>query len=367
MELKIDRRSPLPIYHQIVAQVKGLIEQGGLKPQERLPAEMDVSKSLGISPMTARQAYTRLVEDGLLYRRHGSGTFVSENPCPRQPGAFAKAGIDFGVLLFNLRTMLSESLHDGAGRMQANTFSSELILGLERACTKRGANLHLLNANGKSLRSANNAVVEELLANRRMDGLLLAGTPMGKGDIDRLVALGMPMVSIDGDYGRQAIPAVLPDDRAFPELAVKRLVAQGHERILLATGPLHFGKGSGAMRRRGARIREAFFEALAAAGLRSPPCRHLECERDILGSEQSVKAALSVPAGRRPQAIITDGDTIALGASRAVDVLKPAMKDEIPILSFADSPRSPFSFAVKPVALMAETAVEILERARRGI
>jgi DNA-binding LacI/PurR family transcriptional regulator/DNA-binding transcriptional regulator YhcF (GntR family) len=372
MKLKIDPRSPLPIYHQIAAQVRGLIEGGKLRPRERLPAEMDVSKALGISPMTARQAYTRLVEDGLLYRRHGKGTFVSENPCPRKPDSFPKVGRDFGVLLFNLQALLTEASPDGVAPLQASAFVSELILRLELACAERGVNLHLLSANGKSLGSANNAVVEELLAHRRMDGLLLAGTPLGKADIDRLVALGMPIVSIDGDYGRREIPAVLPDDQAFAALAVKHLVACGHERILLATGPLRFGLGAGAMLRRGGRMRDAFFAALAAAGLRRRSCRHLECELDILAVAASVKAALAVPAGRRPQAVITDGDTVALGAAQAIGprafgLRQPATEDGVPILNFADSPRSPFVFAVKPIAAMAEAAVEILARARRDI
>lgn len=336
MDLKIDKNSPLPIYHQLSAQLRDMIKGGELKPGDRLPAEMDISKSLGISPMTARQAYTRLVEDGLLQRFHGKGTFVGPRP----------KGVDYGVLLFNLRAMLPE----GA---PSQTFGTELILGLESACARRGANLHLLSANGRSLGDANNAVMEELLAKRRMDGLILAGTPLGKDDIDKLVALGTPLASIDGDYGRQEIPAVLPDDQAFSELAVRRLASRGLTRLLLATGPLHFGEGPGAMRRRGARLRDAFFATLAQLGLESQDCRHLECEQDTLKCETILRATLSA---RPPQAIITDGDTVASGAAQAIS----ALGMDIPILNFADSPQSPFPFAVKPIAAMTEAAVALL-------
>ena len=369
MELKVDKNSPLPIYHQIAVQMKAAIESGDLVPKTRLPAEMEIAKTLGISPMTARQAYSRLVEDGLLYRRHGRGTFVSEASAaePEPEAGFTKEGIDFGVLLFNLHAMLSaESCLAALGSGQAHAFGSELILGLEAACAKRNINLHILNANGKSLHDSQNAVVEELIKKRRMNGLLLAGTPLCKEDIAWLASLGMPLVSIDSDYGRPEIPSVLTDDQAFTAAAAKHLATQGISRILLVTGPISFGKGPSAIMRRGWRMRVGFMDAIASCGLSKLSCPHLESAQSIAACEEAVAKQLSGPAGKRPQAIIVDGDTLAIGASRALRSAG-SCAGKIQILNFADSRNSLFPFAVKPIAQMDDEAVNILERTCRDI
>ncbi len=74
--LRIDRTSPIPIYHQIVEGISRLILAGALPPGQRLPSETELSRDLGISPMTARQALNTLMEQGLIRRQRGVGSFV---------------------------------------------------------------------------------------------------------------------------------------------------------------------------------------------------------------------------------------------------------------------------------------------------
>lgn len=74
----IDKNSPLPIYYQLESHIKGLIEQGNLNPGDTLPSEREYAQTYQISRMTVRQAINSLVNEGLLYRKKGSGTFVSE-------------------------------------------------------------------------------------------------------------------------------------------------------------------------------------------------------------------------------------------------------------------------------------------------
>lgn len=74
----IDKNSPIPIYYQLEENIKGLIEKGELKPGDALPAEREYAEKYQISRMTVRQAFTKLVNDGYLYRLQGKGTFVAE-------------------------------------------------------------------------------------------------------------------------------------------------------------------------------------------------------------------------------------------------------------------------------------------------
>jgi DNA-binding GntR family transcriptional regulator len=75
-ERPLDRSSPIPLYFQIAENLKQAIEDGTLKPGERLDNELDLTERLGVSRPTVRQAVQRLVEQGLVIRRRGLGTVV---------------------------------------------------------------------------------------------------------------------------------------------------------------------------------------------------------------------------------------------------------------------------------------------------
>ena len=67
----------LPAYMKIHDQIKKDIDEGSWKIGERLPSERDLAEEFEVSRMTLRQAISLLVEEGVLERRVGSGTFVS--------------------------------------------------------------------------------------------------------------------------------------------------------------------------------------------------------------------------------------------------------------------------------------------------
>jgi GntR family transcriptional regulator len=70
-----ERRAPL--WAQIEASLRARISSGEFSPGERLPAERDLARELGVSRMTVRQALGVLAEAGLVERGVGRGTFVS--------------------------------------------------------------------------------------------------------------------------------------------------------------------------------------------------------------------------------------------------------------------------------------------------
>ena len=66
-----------PLYTRIQEYIADLIISGKLAPEEKIQSEREFSEDLGVSRMTVRRALTDLVNEGLLERRHGSGTYVS--------------------------------------------------------------------------------------------------------------------------------------------------------------------------------------------------------------------------------------------------------------------------------------------------
>ncbi|MCO6187549.1 GntR family transcriptional regulator [Rhizobium sp. L1K21] len=73
-----------PYYRQIAERLRDMVEE--LPSGERLPSEPALAKSFKVSRFTVAKAVEQLVNDGLIYRRQGSGTFVAEAPLRRQPG-----------------------------------------------------------------------------------------------------------------------------------------------------------------------------------------------------------------------------------------------------------------------------------------
>lgn len=72
--------SPVSFYHQLYTILRKELVRGTWKPGERMPSEAELIAIYGVSRITVRQAFDLLVNDGLVYRRRGSGTFVTAPP-----------------------------------------------------------------------------------------------------------------------------------------------------------------------------------------------------------------------------------------------------------------------------------------------
>ena len=78
MDISINVTDGVSIYRQIVNQVKYLVASGLLKPGEELPPIRTLALQLKVTPNTIVKAYGELEISGVLHKRQGSGTFVSE-------------------------------------------------------------------------------------------------------------------------------------------------------------------------------------------------------------------------------------------------------------------------------------------------
>ncbi len=107
MMKQLQRQSPLPLYYQLKEKILALVDDGVYKAGDLIPSERELCEKLHISRMTARKAISTLVNEGVLYREQGRGTFVAT---PKPPCTFSKI------------TGFSENLQD-----MGLTFRTEII------------------------------------------------------------------------------------------------------------------------------------------------------------------------------------------------------------------------------------------------
>jgi GntR family transcriptional regulator len=84
---RLDERSGVPTYLQLVEQVRGAVRYGVLHPGDQLPTARDVVARLAINPNTVLKAYRELERDGVVRSFPGRGTFVT----PDAPRPIARA------------------------------------------------------------------------------------------------------------------------------------------------------------------------------------------------------------------------------------------------------------------------------------
>jgi len=85
IRFRLDTKSGVPTYLQLVQQVKQAIRLGILQPGDQLPTVKEVVTRLTINPNTVLHAYRQLDLEGLIEGRRGVGTFVSAHPVPPPP------------------------------------------------------------------------------------------------------------------------------------------------------------------------------------------------------------------------------------------------------------------------------------------
>lgn len=104
MQLIIHHSSMIPIYEQLIEQIKRAIIQGELKENDPLPSVRSLAKELKISALTVKKAYDALDQEALIRTVHGKGSFVCGiNPSLRQEEQYKAIQAEFESIVSKAR------------------------------------------------------------------------------------------------------------------------------------------------------------------------------------------------------------------------------------------------------------------------
>jgi len=122
----------VPIYLQLMEQVKHAIETGALGPGDQLPGIRPLAEELVINPNTVAKAYRELEHEGVIELRHGAGAFVSSAGRSRKGADSLRAGQS--IVTGAVEKLRDRGLTDDEIR---RLFEAELA-GLTRTGARRG-------------------------------------------------------------------------------------------------------------------------------------------------------------------------------------------------------------------------------------
>ena len=126
--LRVDLKSPAPVYRQIVDAVRILLVNGDLSPGDALPPVRRLALDLGVHFNTVAQAYRELAEEGWLDLKHGRGAIVIERATPKQ-GAKPASQNPFGE---RLRELVAQMRAEGMDTLRIATELKSFARELER-------------------------------------------------------------------------------------------------------------------------------------------------------------------------------------------------------------------------------------------
>jgi len=226
-------------YKQVIKWLTEKIDTGKLSPGEKIPSENELCETFGLSRQTVRHAISKLVDDGLVETRQGSGTFVSD-----QRAAEGERNVIAVVTTY----------------VDDYIFPST-IRGIESTLSEKGYSMLLSFSNNTVEKERQ--ILTDILSRSDVAGIIMepvkSALPSPNMDLYRkLQNKGVKILLINSFYPELTLPHVSLNDAECAYKAVKALIDAGHENIGCV---LKLDDGQGRERYRG------YLKAIMEAGL----------------------------------------------------------------------------------------------------
>lgn len=332
----MSKGSFIPRYQMIYNELKAKIQSGDYASGSQLPFERELCESFGVQRITVRKALDLLVQDGLIHKRPGLGSFVSESTCAEAEPSFA------GSLLFVMNKSQND-LHNNS-----SAYNAQLFFLMEQLCREAG---YILLYTGIS----NNSEIRALMEQHHVIGAFLVST-VEQPIVDAFMQTELPLLCLNHSDPR--ILSVLPDNQTGIAKAVSHLAAHGHRRIAFIGGPPVSHNANERL--------QAFIFSMNDQGL--PLCPDLVFRGDWTyeGSQRIISQMFaSLPRSNWPSAIIAASDMMAIGATEAIHQNGLSVPRDISVIGFDNIDLCKLCFpqltSVGPDARrMANIAVELM-------
>lgn len=223
--MAIDRNSPVHLYIQIADNIRGWIASGAYAPGSVLPTEEELCKQFGVSRFPMRQAMAMLMEERLICRARGKGTFVAGGekktgipPVQSASSAYSKAAAHPRACALVLPGM-------GSG------LTADILRGFERAAFERGYATLIALAGGSV---SEEAAVEHVVGNGACGVVIFPknNTLLTEGMLSGWLNRGVYISLIDRNPGLEHFDYVGSDNFGGGYMAAHHMSLNGYKAAL---------------------------------------------------------------------------------------------------------------------------------------
>lgn len=235
-----------------------------------------------------------------------------------------------------------------------NPFFPQLVRAVEDAARDDGYALLLCNAADDPDREG---AYLDLLAERRVDGVVIAASSLGLHHREWLAAAPLPVVLVNCTAAGVELPSIASDNVEGGRIAARHLLDLGHRRIGVLTAPPRNVDAPDRL----AGVREAL--AAAGAGAGAPV---IMADAGVQGGERAMRELLEVAPGTT--GVVAYNDLMAIGAMRAVRAAGLRVPGDVSVVGFDDVDLAayvdpPLTTVAQSTAAMGRWAVEQLTAA----
>lgn len=213
-EKVLDKKSPIPRYYQISEILKEAIYLGNHKPGDALPSERTLSRFFNVSPLCVRKSLELLVEEGIIEKKWGKGSFVKKNELP-----FPASTKQIGLTLWRGKETL---FHPG---------SLEILRGINHILQPAGYATSLFFISPETVQTKEYAKV---FGSAKIDGLIEIIQAVPEEELAMFQSYTPHVVHANRSG---SVYSVKSDMRGMTQDIVRYLVKLGHNDIALINGP----------------------------------------------------------------------------------------------------------------------------------
>ncbi len=324
-----------PKYQQLKGILEEQLNRRKLKPGDKIPPEEKIAEKYGVSLGTVRQATAELVNEGLIYKEQGRGTFVAEK---KKEKTFT-----IGLLLTDV----------------GNPFFSQLVRSIQEKAHLLKYSVIYYNTNDQLLRETESI---DMLIERGVDGVILV--PVLKDGEEKLLRKlkknDIPFVYLDRYLNEPTSDYIIVDNHSGVRQGIEYLISLGHKRIgCISAQPdtwiskQRVGPYENILRKNNLTGEDSLVQI-----------------SDLLKDKGGYDAANKLLSMKnRPTAIFATSDMLAIGACKAAKDKGIRIPHDLSLIGFDDIEASshleiPLTTVSQPIDKMGQMAVKVL--AERG-
>ncbi|MEO3944120.1 GntR family transcriptional regulator [Gorillibacterium sp. CAU 1737] len=297
-----------PKYKQLKRELLTQMQNGRRKPGDMLPSEFELADQFGMSRQTVRQAMGELVQEGLLRRVQGKGTFVTET-----------------------RTTATDLQTIGIVTTSISDYIFPLIVrGAEATLREKGYRLLLSSTDNDKDRERE---CLEMMMSHPLKGLIIEPTKSAGGNPNLAYYLDLdqraiPYLMINERYGELQCPVVKMEDELGGFLAADHLLKLGHRRI---AGFFKTDDLQGLNRLKG------FIRAHRENRAELPSRQVIQYTTEEKAEKPFAAALAMLKGADRPTAFVCYNDELAVKLLEAARRLRLSVPEDLSVVGFDDA------------------------------